>query len=408
MTLTRVTRFATLAGIAALAAACQDSQPAASRTDVPQQGVATDGASLSRAIPGFGGLFLDERGTPTVYLTDLGERDRAEVVLNDYAKSHGDRLNVLEGRYGWMQLAQAQKQASEVLALDGVVFTDLDEAENSVTVGVDGPAGLLAAQRFMNQSGLPREMVKFEVVEPVHFAVGLRDVVRPVQGGLQINFGNYVCTLGFNAGHAAGASYITNSHCTNTQGGTEGTIHYQALASVAGSRIGTEAADPLYVKGGTCPKGKKCRVSDSSRGQYDVGVTNLVGRIARPASRNALVGTLTIDATNPFFSITGEQGSAVVGEEVNKVGRTTGWTFGKVTRTCVDTGVSGSQVLLYCQNWVNAGVQGGDSGSAVFTWGGSNNVTLKGILWGGTSSNDTFIYSPINAIEQDLGALTTS
>ncbi|HEU0053197.1 MAG TPA: hypothetical protein VFQ39_08460, partial [Longimicrobium sp.] len=188
----------------------------------------------------------------------------------------------------------------------------------------------------------------------------------------------------------------------------EGTIHYQSLSGQAGGRIGVEAADPVYVKGGTCPKGKKCRVSDSSRGLYDVGIVNVLGRIARTASRGSLTGSLTIDAVNPFFTINGEQGSAVVGEEVNKVGRTSGWTFGNITRTCVDTSVQGSQVLLRCQNWVAAGVQGGDSGSAVFTWGGGSNVTLKGILWGGNASNDTFIYSPINQIEQDLGALTTS
>jgi hypothetical protein len=36
---------------------------------------------------------------------------------------------------------------------------------------------------------------------------------------------------------------------------------------------------------------------------------------------------------------------------------------------------------------------------------GASNVTLLGILWGGTGSQ--FVYSPIANIEQELGALTT-
>jgi len=36
----------------------------------------------------------------------------------------------------------------------------------------------------------------------------------------------------------------------------------------------------------------------------------------------------------------------------------------------------------------------------------SNNVTLLGILWGGSGSS-TFVFSPISNIESELGALAT-
>jgi hypothetical protein len=94
-----------------------------------------------------------------------------------------------------------------------------------------------------------------------------------------------------------------------------------------------------------------------------------------------------------------------VGQTVNKVGRTTGWTQGLVTNTCVNTGVSGSNIVQLCQTFVSAGVGGGDSGSPVFR--GTSSVTLVGILWGGNSSGTQFVYSPIANIEQELGALTT-
>jgi hypothetical protein len=86
------------------------------------------------------------------------------------------------------------------------------------------------------------------------------------------------------------------------------------------------------------------------------------------------------------------------------------WTQGTVTRTCVNTGVSGSNIVLLCQDFVENTVQivaGGDSGSPVFRVSGSNNATLLGNLWGGNSSGTLFVYSPIANIERELGALTT-
>jgi hypothetical protein len=92
---------------------------------------------------------------------------------------------------------------------------------------------------------------------------------------------------------------------------------------------------------------------------------------------------------------------------VNKVGRTTGWTQGVVTNTCVNTGVSGSNIVQLCQTFVSAGVGGGDSGSDVFGLTGGNSVRLLGILWGGNGAGTQFVYSPITNVEQELGPLTT-
>jgi hypothetical protein len=62
---------------------------------------------------------------------------------------------------------------------------------------------------------------------------------------------------------------------------------------------------------------------------------------------------------------------------------------------------------MLCQNWVQARVSGGDSGSPVFIVTGTSSVKLAGILWGGSSDETTFVYSPISKIEQELGSLTT-
>jgi hypothetical protein len=105
------------------------------------------------------------------------------------------------------------------------------------------------------------------------------------------------------------------------------------------------------------------------------------------------------------FSITAE-GEAVAGQTVNKVGRTTGWSQGAVTATCVNTNVSGSNITELCQDFVNAAVGSGDSGSPVFAITSGTNVRLLGILWGG-SGNQSFVFSPLSNIEAELGPLTT-
>jgi hypothetical protein len=96
-----------------------------------------------------------------------------------------------------------------------------------------------------------------------------------------------------------------------------------------------------------------------------------------------------------------------VGQTVHKIGRTTAWTRGSVTNTCVNVNVSGSNVTQLCQTLVSAGVGAGDSGSPVFRRQGTgSNVTLVGILWGGSGSS-LYVFSPISNIEAELGALRT-
>jgi len=99
-------------------------------------------------------------------------------------------------------------------------------------------------------------------------------------------------------------------------------------------------------------------------------------------------------------------GCLATGTTVNKIGRTTGWTAGSITNTCVNTGVQGSRVVLFCQTFVSAGVGGGDSGSDVFQVTGSS-VKLAGVLWGGNGAGTQFVYSPFGNVVSELGPLTT-
>lgn len=203
---------------------------------------------------------------------------------------------------------------------------------------------------------------------------------------------------------------VTNSHCTNTQGGVESTAFYQPTFSTA-NRIGVETVDPQYRTGGECPSGRECRYSDSAFVQLDPLVTASMGYIARPTGINS--GT-TIDHNNPHFRIVNENITPYLGDLVNKVGRSTGWTQGNISRTCVNTNpdIPNRTITLLCQDKVTAVVDLGDSGSPVFRITNSpspGDVILYGILWGKSPSDGSFWFSR-NAFVQrsdELGTLQT-
>jgi hypothetical protein len=289
--------------------------------------------------------------------------------------------------------------------LNGVVYTDADERTGRLVVGVVN-AGLEASIRArLNGLGVSSQSVDVVVTEPIVQLTTLQDYIRPIEGGLQVRWDNYLCTLGFNGVRAGIAGFAVASHCTTKQGGVNGTKYYQPLNQTTAEFIGTEIADPSYRRNiPGCPPGRVCRYSDSAYAQRASGVNAAQGFIAMPDSVNT--GSLTIVADQ--FRITSE-GASLVGQIVNKVGRTTGWTQGAVTNTCVNTGVSGTNIVQLCQDFVSAVVGGGDSSSPVFAISSGNDVQLRGILWGGNTSGTLFVYSPIANIERsdELGPIST-
>jgi hypothetical protein len=401
-----------VAGTVLLASACSDTTQPTSPSDPPaglepisglQQ--PDDPVALARQVPGFGGFFFDAEGVPTIYLKEASRRGTAERALQPYFSVRGLKASALRVRradFDWASLERWQGQASmQALSMRGAVYVDADEANNRVKIGVERGTSGVQVRAAIVRLGVPASAVLVEEVEPVKYAATLQDRIRPVPGGVQINFPGFLCTLGFNATRSGQRSFITNSHCTTIQGGTEGTPYWQPTQTAAPAQIGTEVADPRYRRSNGCPLLRRCRRSDAARAAYASGTASQLGRIARTTGANN--GSLTISGR---FSITAE-GNPVVGQTVNKVGRTTGWTRGAITNTCVNVNVSGSNITQLCQSIVSAGVGGGDSGSPVFRQqGGGNNVTLLGILWGGSGSN-IFVFSPISNIESELGALTT-
>lgn len=412
--MTRSSLIGSVVALSVLAlAGCDASQeplvPAVPQPALTPGGHDPDQHALARAIPAFGGLFLDAHGTPTVFLTDPSARGSVTAALSGFLAERGvgaAQLKVLPARFSYAQLETMLERARpDVFSGPGTVFTDLDETRNQIVIGVQNANAASRVMSALAPHGLPAGAVAVELAEPIYPLVNLTDRFDPIPAGVQIHFGNYLCSIGIIANVASQSHFVTASHCTNTQGGIEGTQYYQPLSSVDATAIGTEVADPNYFnfKNGCPYHGVNCRYSDAALVRSSGARAFALGSIAQTAPNS-------LTWTGGYFTVSGKaSGNGTVGSTRSKVGRTTGYTTGTVSRSCVDTGVQGSNKVLLCQDWVDGSgtiVGGGDSGSGVFA--GTSNVTWWGILWGGNSSGNQFIYSPASNVESELGSLVVS
>jgi hypothetical protein len=405
-------------------------QPSMSTAEVSQDPT-PDQLAVAQAVPGFGGYFIDEAGAPTVYLTDPANRAEAEDALAAFLADRGftaSDLQVRQGEYDYIQLDSWYRQARpDAFAVEGIILGDVDEAQNRIRFGVVDAGAVAGVQSVLAALGIPGAAAIVHERAPIATAATLRDNHDPLVGGLQINFLNtggvvsvsLLCTLGFNAVIDGESSFITNSHCSNVEGGSETpTEYYQPLQDPDRDRIAnpenliaTEAHDPHWSISLDCfgSPALQCRYSDAARAEYHAGIESSLGRIARTTRPSTSLDDVVLDIDGEF-RIKAEQTRGVVGEIANKVGRTTGWTLGTTTETCVDVLALGTTHIRLCQEIVAGVVAGGDSGSNVFRRkGGGSNVVLLGVLWGGSvdEENPEFVYSPMFGIERELGLLTT-
>ena len=417
---------------ALFAAACQDAftplEPDnASEGQEPQARVlvgAPDLSELAGSIQGFGGMFIAEDGVPTVLLIEPSAASDAAQRATDFLSLRGieaPSIRMQRAEFTLLQLDDwFQATSPKALGLRGTVFVDLDEKANRVTIGVVDQATAAEVRQLATRLGVPESAVQVVLSEPIQPLTELTEKVQTIDGGIQIGFSRYTCTLGFNARDTDFDGFVTASHCTETQGGEEDTRYYQPLPPVGPQGhgpfpgveddfIGTEDLDPLYVRGdGTadangniCPRGKKCRYSDAARASYAIVAAYNPAKLFKTTDAE---GSTTISGE---YTITAD-GDPIVGTDVRKIGATTGRTTGEVTATNVDAQVVGGY-LLFKQFFVAADSDAGDSGAPVFSGFDDDNVVLHGMLWGGTvvQTQETYVASPMSGIREDLGTLTT-
>jgi hypothetical protein len=373
-------------------------------------------ARIAEQVPEFGGMYIGEdQQTLWVYVTAQRPQIIAELrhALREVFPGEDlpARIRLQEGRFSFDQLKRWKDSATDVLAIPGVTMTDIDDRTNRLTIGVATQGLRELVRQELDVRGIPPEGWQIEEVPSVEPQTSLQDKHRPVRGGLQI--GNNIeispCTYGFTVSRFNVIGFVTNSHCTITQGGEEGSIFSQSgptdFKGGTSPVIGTEVLDPTYRSFSGCPSGKICRFSDSAFVVLDLasGVTAQF-TIAKPA----VPGTVSWDGVSRFR--VAREGNVFAGMQVSKVGRSTGLTSGVVTRTCANLPFEDTNIMLLCQSQAAYTSAGGDSGSPVFTTNvastvcdpGLNCVALRGIHWGSFGS-----FSPIGNIQMsvELGPL---
>lgn len=381
-------------------------------------------ADLARSVPGFGGLFF-ENGQLVVYMK--GERGRGteadqargamqqalsrrfdEGELPRIAQARLASIVIREGRYGFDEL-QAWRVALGKTIFDagyGVVSLGIKEDKNVIGIGISDLQRKQEVLAIAHNLGIPADAFRVDYREPI--TLELQSTRTDLRGGLQIQNSNSgsTCTLGpvvllpdvFPGVQVKG--FLTNSHCTKdwfALGSISDPIYQATVGS--GNHIATELVDPPPTTSG-CAMGTACVFADAVFLQWNSysNTNHKLGTVYKTLYRGTSNGSTVVSG---YFTITSD-GFGYLGQEVNKVGRTTGWTYGDVTDTCEHWEHPGN-VWALCQWEANYGSADGDSGSPVFTWSGTGtNISLVGMHWG--SSGSTRIYSPIAMIRGHLNS----
>ncbi|HET6763504.1 MAG TPA: hypothetical protein VFH27_07520, partial [Longimicrobiaceae bacterium] len=343
-------------------------------------------ARVARAeVPGFAGFYLQSDGTPVVRLADVTQRGAAQRYLAQelVAARRGHRAGAptqpifVKADYDFAQLKGWADQLTPLLSRPGIYLVDVDEVNNRVLLGVGDASAGAAVHAEAVRLGIPAKAVAVQTQAAPQTRATVRDRFTTFVGGIQIAFGQYLCTAGFNATRVSNGSsvFVTNSHCTTTQYATDGVTIYQNTVA-AGNAVGTEVADrALYA----CVTGvASCRKADAVFIGHNGTRTIGQGGIIRTNWNTGAAGGLT---TIGEFDIIGRYtGTLPVGSYLDKTGRTSGSTYGVVTNSCVTIGV------LRCQDISKVWSEGGDSGSPVYVYiGGAgtaeNDVQLHGVMW---------------------------
>lgn len=131
---------------------------------------------VSRRVPEFGGAYIDG-STVYIWLTrptdELRDRAYGELVATGGSEFEaGNEIVALKGDYSFEQLYRWHGAAADVLTIEGVILTDIDERTNRLVVQVENRAKQGArVQTALSESGVPEDAVRVVKGTPIRPAV---------------------------------------------------------------------------------------------------------------------------------------------------------------------------------------------------------------------------------------------
>ena len=395
-------------------------------------------SEIESEVPGFAGWYFDREGKAVVRLKHENHREaamervgrildaRAQAGRGRGAKGKGrPAMSARPALYSFLELAAFREAFTSVLPL-GVNHIDVDEEDNVLGVGVEDETRIGDARAAAARAGIPGNALRVEVVGKIRSLASLSDTHRPVRGGMAFNFASVAhqvywgqCSVGVNGYLSGMPGFMTASHCTAQTWGYDGATAYQVAID---EQVAVEWEDPSTFPGthqGVCdngepgrdccpanPQGTSCRYSDAAFYAYNYPSAELHGGATIARTDFTQTPSTTVIGSMPVL---GNFYAPATGEALDKIGRTTGWTWGTVDDTCVRTAhpaqaPGGGLVLLLCQVTTDIDVAPGDSGGPVFKWFDYDHVEWAGIVWGETSQ--ATYHSPAEGVEIDLPAFS--
>lgn len=403
---------------------------------------------VANDAPSFAGFYVERSGRLFVLVANDDDRGRARNAMIAHATGRHNgapkqlakqvaagNFEIRKVKYSFRQLAAWRDLVYEnVLRMDGVVYDDMDELRNRVTIGISRrqPGAQSAVVTKLKELGIPLEAVHFEPADPVSF--GRADIASrnmnalgagestlgpysSMGGGYKIDVGPSWCTAAFIGDFGGSAVLATASHCTNAVFAFDG----GSVGAPYNGTIGTETADPAPTSS-FCTFSWACvpaRQSDGALFSLNGAMPAERGAVAHLGVRSSTLPPTTsfqVSPTHPWFYITATSSWHPVGWIVEKAGVTTGWTYGDISQSCTDVRYAAAGIAVRCANWVHLWSAGGDSGSPVFRLDDASDpnnmsVTLMGILSGGDSTTTYYgqhagpnmIYTSYGSFDSELG-----
>jgi hypothetical protein len=118
-------------------------------------------ARIAEQVPGFGGLYLDDRGTTHVYLQDLSYAREVQYL--------GERVEVHQGDYAFRDLQAWKSEARGLLSRPGILALDIDEARNRLVIVAEAGYALrlrLELRELLRPTLVPVAAVLVDAGEP--------------------------------------------------------------------------------------------------------------------------------------------------------------------------------------------------------------------------------------------------
>jgi hypothetical protein len=361
---------------------------------------------IEAELPGFGGMAIDPNGRVVINIlpgVDVATaRDRVRSGLERRGQIAAARalerehdVRIQPASYAFSQLVNWKDEISTLRGLAGVHGIDADELANRVTMMIAPSSDEEAVREQVARAGVPISAIRFYKTASAVTAASLRDRFRPTGGGIQIrNSIGQRCTLGFNVTTwpAQQPGLLTASHCASGSfgAGSVGESVYQNSV-VSGDLVGSISTNPAFnLTAAACGSFSLCANADAMFVSYGSGVS-WSKRVAFTASMAVNYNSNGSISQTGWWTNVVAAGSVFQGQSVDKMGRTTGWSRGTVSNTCVNGDVSSTYRILCSHTVTGSRVGQGDSGAPVFIPPASGQITQPltplGVLFAGNNMN---------------------